>query len=214
MHAWLCENPVGVGYYPFSRGASIDGLAAPNCEALDDPVRSPSTRHRAAALGPIGRSWLPRLSLAGTYDQRWLDERFPFLPADFRYDYFQSAPADQQIVHPRGGEVCRLINLSPSGELSFALPATAMPVEFVRADGRRIESAASMDTLVIDATARRVTMTWRASLALERGLEQLRELVFGPMTPGWARARETGKTYYRSLAELLDARDMARFGPR
>ena len=71
-----------------------------------------------------------------------------------------------------------------------------------------------MDPLVIDATARRVTMTWRASLALERGLEQLRELVFGPMTPGWARARETGKTYYRSLAELLDARDMARFGPR
>ncbi|MFO7562060.1 MAG: DUF2169 domain-containing protein [Enhygromyxa sp.] len=208
----LRENPVGVGYYPFSRGSALDGLIGPNCEALDDPVRSCSRPHRPAALGPIGRSWLPRLSLAGTYDQRWVEERFPFLPADFRYDYFQSAPGDQQISPPRGGETCRLINLSPSGSLSFSLPVTAMPVEFVRADRRRVETTASMDTLVIDASTQRVTMTWRASLALERGVEEVRELVFGAMTPGWVRARETGKSYYRSLAELIDANRQARLG--
>lgn len=209
----LRENPAGVGYYPLSRGAALYGLAGPNCEALDDPVRSPSRRHRPAALGPIGRSWMPRLSLAGTYDQRWLDERFPFLPEDFRYDYFQSTPADQQVEPPRGGETCWLINLSPSGSLRFSLPTTAMPVELTLADKRRVETSARMDTLVIDAITQRVTMTWRASHALERGLEDVRELVFGAMTPGWARARETGKTYYRSLAELAEANQRTRFGP-
>jgi len=66
-----------------------------------------------------------------------------------------------------------------------------------------------MDTLFIDADEGVVTLTWRASLALGRGslgLDALREVVFGAMPPGWARARAAGKTYYRSLAELVHDR--------
>lgn len=208
----LRENPIGVGYYPFSRGAELDGLPGPSCEAVDDPVRSPRRAHAPAALGPIGRSWLPRLPLAGTYDQRWLDEDFPFLPPDFRHDYFQSAPADQQIPWPTGGEPCVLVNLVPEGLFQFRLPNLTMPVEFERANDERVRDHARMDTLFIDAEARRVHLCWRASLALERGIEEVRGFVLGEMPPGWARARATGKTYYRSLAELSEARLRERLG--
>jgi hypothetical protein len=204
--AALRENPVGVGYEPFARGSALDGLAAPNFEALDDPIRSPRTLHRPAGLGPIARSWLPRTPLAGTYDQRWLDEDFPFLPRDFTWDFMQSAPPDQQIPWPRGGEPCVLINLSASGLCRFHLPDTRMPVEFTRADHHRVEDTAAMDTLVIDTDAGVLSMTWRASLALVHGPDEVREVVFGTMPPGWARARATGKTYYSSLAELVARR--------
>ncbi|MCA9685451.1 MAG: DUF2169 domain-containing protein, partial [Myxococcales bacterium] len=208
----LRENPVGVGFYPYSRGAGLDGLLGPNCEAIGDRVTSPWGRHQPAAFGPVGRSWLPRLPLAGTYDQSWLDQQFPFLPRDFRHDYFQSAPPDQQVSPPSGGELCVLINLTPEGRTSFILPSTQMPVVFVHDDGR-VETQAIMDTLVIDAHHRRVTLTWRASLALHRSLAEVRELVFGPMTPGWQRAQARGKVYYRSLSELCLATARARLGP-
>ena len=51
--------------------------------------------YRPMALGPVGRGWRPRLSYAGTYDQHWIDEVFPFLPADFDDRYYQAAPEDQ-----------------------------------------------------------------------------------------------------------------------
>ncbi|PRQ06322.1 DUF2169 family type VI secretion system accessory protein [Enhygromyxa salina] len=202
----LRENPVGVGYEPFARGAALDGLRAPNCEYPDHPVRSPRTRHRPAALGPIGRSWLPRAPLAGTYDQRWLDQDFPFLPADFSWDFLQAAPSDQQIAWPSGGEPCVLVNLTPTGLSRFSLPPTHMPVEFIRADNSRVETSAPMDTLVIDTDRGQLSMTWRASLSLARGLDEVCEVVFGPMPPSWSRAREQGKTYYRSLGEFLASR--------
>ncbi|KIG19126.1 hypothetical protein DB30_04591 [Enhygromyxa salina] len=37
-------------------------------------------------------------------------------------------------------------------------------------------------------------------------------MVFGAMTPGWRRARATGRSYYRSLTELAQANANARLG--
>ena len=53
--------------------------------------------YRPMGFGP-GRPRLDApLSYAGTYDQNWLDNVFPFLPADFDERYYQAAPEDQQI---------------------------------------------------------------------------------------------------------------------
>jgi len=49
-------------------------------------------------FGPIGRGWSERLKYAGTYDDDWLENVFPFLPA-----YYQAAPADQQLLYLKGG---------------------------------------------------------------------------------------------------------------
>ncbi len=204
-------NPVGVGYYPFGV-ADLDGQPAPSTEALDEALGSPRGSYRPMALGALGRSWLPRLPLAGTYDDRWLAERFPFLPQDFDYAFFQSAPADQQIVHPSGGELVTLMNLTPAGRASFRLPHQAMPVEFARHDEPRIATRAVLDTVQIFADEGTVTLTWRTSLALRSDLSEVPEVVFGPMPPSFHRARSSGKDYFRSLGELVSSRVEARIG--
>lgn len=94
-------NPVGRGYAPHKE--RLDGQPMPHTEQAGHPIIDPAGSYRPMALGPIGRAWTPRAQLAGTYDQRWLDERAPFWPDDFDYRHFQAAPQDQWIPHPVGG---------------------------------------------------------------------------------------------------------------
>ena len=53
--------------------------------------------YRPMGFGRPRADWTPRLTYAGTYDQTWIDDVFPFLPADFDVRYYQAAPEDQQI---------------------------------------------------------------------------------------------------------------------
>ena len=76
------------------------GAPVSNTEEISDPVRDPGGRYRPMAFGPIGRGWPSRIRYAGTYDQNWIDNVFPFLPDDFDTRYFQCAPEDQQIAVP------------------------------------------------------------------------------------------------------------------
>lgn len=82
------------------------------------------------ALGPLGRHWQARVGFAGRYDDAWLAERFPFLPADFDERYFQSAPADQWTDHLRGGEEVLLLNLTGEERAAFRVPRREVPVTF------------------------------------------------------------------------------------
>lgn len=196
-------NPVGVGFA--SSYSEVDGRAAPSLEALDDPVRSPSATHRPIAYGPMGRGWHPRRPLAGTYDATWREQHAPFLPPDFDYAYFQSAPRDQQLEYPRGGERLTLVNLTASRLTHLRLPDSTMPVEFGRRDGSRQPSEAQLDTIWIDGDAGVLTLCWRSSLPLRGDLSEIDEVLFGPMSPGFYRARQSGKSYFSSLAALVDS---------
>ena len=71
-------------------------------EAIGQPVKFPGDKYDPMALGPLGRGWAQRACHAGTYDERWLKDDFPFLPKDFDERYYQAAPEDQQIPHPKG----------------------------------------------------------------------------------------------------------------
>ena len=46
----------------------------------------------AAAFGPVGRHWEPRVRYAGTYDDRWTEDRMPLLPKDFDDRFHNAAP--------------------------------------------------------------------------------------------------------------------------
>jgi hypothetical protein len=157
------------------------------------------------ALGPIGRAWQPRVRLAGTYDQNWIDNVFPFLPADFDELYYQAAPLEQQMDYPRGGEEVVLRNLTPEGYASFTLPRLNMPVVFYPRYGENIEKAAVIDTIVIEPDLDRLTITWRTSLPLRKNLFEIQQVLVGEMSRGWHRARELGKTYFPSLGALAEA---------
>jgi hypothetical protein len=197
MHAAFMRNPVGRGFHRHLRGDWVNGSPLPNTEELRRPVESPDGDYQPMAFGPQGRGWSGRLRHAGTYDQDWLDNVFPFLPADFNNLYYQAAPEDQQTAYLRGGEEVVLANLTQEGNTSFRIPAFDMPVFFFGAKGAvRHEEAARLDTLAMYPDAGFFTLTWRASLALRRNIFEVPQVLVGKMPRGWWRARETGKTWY------------------
>ena len=196
------QNPIGRGYYPFARQKDLQGKPLPTTEESGNPVTSPVGPFNPMSFGPVGRNFSSRYKFAGTYDQDWIDNVFPFLPADFNPLYFQVAPADQQIAHPQGGELVRLVNLSQAGRISFQLPAIRVPVEFSTRKLERTTQNALLDTILIELDLGRVMLTWRASTPLKKNMLEIAQVVAGRMSPGWYRAREMGKTYYPSLAHL------------
>jgi hypothetical protein len=127
------------------------------------------------------------------------------LPADFDEAYYQAAPLDQQMPYPQGGEDVVLVNLSPEGRLAFRLPTVEVPVVFFRKKGERHETRAVIDTIVIEPDQGIFTMTWRASVPLKKNIFEIPQVLAGKMSRGWWRARELGKTYYPSLAQLAEA---------
>ncbi|MFC1660894.1 DUF2169 domain-containing protein [Gemmatimonadota bacterium] len=199
-------NPVGVGYYPLSDGDALLGRPLPNMEELDRPAIERNGKYRPMSLGAIGRNFESRIPFAGTYDQDWIDNVFPFLPKDFNPLYHQVAPPDQQMDHPKGGEWVELFNLTPEGKTVLQLPEMEMPVEFTDEDFERTEVQAVIDTIIIEPGHGRIMLVWRASRALKRDIFEMRQGVVGRMPSGWYRARSLGKDYYPSLKELVASR--------
>jgi hypothetical protein len=202
-HRFYESNHAGVGFHHQTLREYVDGTPLPNTEESGRPVESPRGSYRPMAFGPIGRAWTPRVQLAGTYDQHWIDNIFPFLPRDFEERYYQAAPEDQQMDYPHGGEEVVLKNLTPAGYTSFRLPDVDVPVAFYPKHGENIETQAVVDTIVIEADLHRFTMTWRSHVPLRRNLFEIEQILVGKMPTGWYRARELGKTYYPSLAALV-----------
>ncbi len=201
-HSAYMLNPIGCGYHNQLSSKLVDGMPLPNTEEINEPVTMPNQKHRPMGFGVIGRNWEPRYRYAGTYDQNWLDNVFPFLPSDFNDAYYQCAPPDQQIDFIKGGELVELLNLTPQGRTLFQLPRVDMPVVFFRKKGGREERQAVADTLVIEPDQNRFSITWRASLPLKKNMFEIPQVLVGKKSKAWWRARELGKTYYLSLAHL------------
>ena len=199
-------NPIGVGFHSNLKKEFIHGKPLPNTEEPNKPVKEPTGKYRPMAFGVIGRGWEPRRKLAGTYDQNWIDNVFPFLPSDFKDEYYQSAPLDQQIDFLRGGEAVILKNLTPDGYTRFQIPQVQVPIVFFLKKGETQKPSSVADTLVLEPNEGRFTITWRASLPLKKNMFEVSQVLVGEMSRGWWRARELGKTYYRSLNELIEAK--------
>lgn len=198
-------NPVGVGYYPLS-GAVIAGQPLPNTAELGTFIDTYKGSYRPLSLGVVGRQFAARYPLAGTYDQNWIDNVFPFLPADFDPLYFQSAPADQQMDYPEGGERVELVGLTPEGRTVFQLPTVQVPVEFTDREFQREQATAVIDTIIIEPDLGRFVVLWRTSRPLKENIFELSQCVVGRMPRGWHRARTLGKDYYAGLGALVAAR--------
>jgi hypothetical protein len=201
------DNPAGCGYYPLTSRGKLIGKPLPNTAELGTTVDTCRGRSRPMAFGPIGRNFAARFPLGGTYDQNWIDNVFPFLPADFDPRYHQAAPPEQQIDHPRGGEKVVLAGLTPSGRSVFRLPTVELPIEFMNVDHDRTEVAAAVDTIIIEPDQERLLLVWRASVPLRRDIFELKQCVVGRMSRGWYRARNLGKTYYPTLGHLTASRE-------
>jgi Uncharacterized protein conserved in bacteria len=204
QHGAFMQNPVGRGYRRHL--IEIEGKPLPNTEEMDRPITSPKGEYRPMSFGVIGRNWLPRFPFAGTYDQNWIDNIFPFLPHDFDNQYFQAAPPDQQLPYLQGGEDVALGNLAPQSNIRFKLPRIDMPIVFFYKKGGKHETSGVIDTLIIEPDAGVFTMCWRARLPLKRNMFEIAQVLVGKMSPAWWRARELGKTYYPSLDAVVKSK--------
>ncbi|MDR0827064.1 MAG: DUF2169 domain-containing protein, partial [Desulfovibrio sp.] len=92
-------NPVG-------KGLDADNKAArtpPNLEDPDHLLLSDQDRPAPACPFPLDIANPARRALSGTYDQHWLDTRWPAYPDDCDPEFFHSAQAAQRL-RPAPGE--------------------------------------------------------------------------------------------------------------
>jgi hypothetical protein len=170
---WDWRNPVGVAF-AVSRG-HLKGRPLPNIEYPDDPFISWSDRPRPAGFGPIASHWQPRASFAGTYDDRWMQERQPLLPDDFDDRYFQIAPPDQQAPEfLRGGEPVILRGLTPTGDVRFQLPRVFPGFETHFLDGsREIHQHRKLHSIILEPDYPRVSVVWHTTLPCHFRVQKL-----------------------------------------
>jgi len=221
------SNPLGRGwvearYFKLAKSIkqSIEELLAPQIEQINDPISkltdslqpdgditakemaevSRSLAHQPAGFGAVGRAWAPRLALAGTYDDEWRDTRWPGLPADFEFGYWNCAPADQQAAFLRPDVQIELFNLTShenghNGQLTVELPGHR-PFLLARLhNGALIPLPLLTDTLIIDADAMRLSLTHRISLPSTEPIRTLEaRFEVDPTAPLIKRARPTNLT--------------------
>ena len=152
------RNPVGRGFP--SKGSLWKEKPAHCIELVG---RDPATAG-PAGFGPVDRSWLPRRTLAGTYDASWIETKMPLLPDDYDPRFGMSAPADQQSPEPFvGGERIGVTNMTPEGTLLFELPRLDLRLS-TEVRGRTQDHGAHMTSVVIEPDLRRVSVTWQSAL--------------------------------------------------
>lgn len=153
-------NPVGIG---------ADRQLPPRIEDPLALVTEPRSRPEPAGAAPIARSWPQRARLTGTYDRIWLKHRWPWLPEDFDYSYYNSAPEPLRVNgYFRGDEEFAWRGLDPELRLvEGRLPGLRARAFLKLHSGEFREVAMALDTVVLDADHRRVLCTWRGLSPVE-----------------------------------------------
>ena len=156
---------------PWGRGrAEVGGeLALPNLEQAGSLIRGMNDKPEPVVVGALPVTWPERARYGGTYDQRYMRERWPWLPADFDWRFFLEAPPDQRLREGfwRGDERIELQNLHPSVEVVRSRLPAIMPRVFLNA--RRPgsdklsfdEVALKLDMVTWDGAIGKLLLTWR-----------------------------------------------------
>jgi hypothetical protein len=193
------RNPVGVGHR--RKPAALKATHLPNFEDPRDLVTSTKSKPVPVGFGPVAGHWLPRSKLAGTYDERWNENRRPLLPEDFDPLFHNFAPADQQLEAVKPGDEVLLVNLTLAGRDRFALPNATVPLTFVT-DKAIVNMRTSVDTISIDPEKQRLSLISRGEYLPATSLLELRSVIVGKPTRGLRRAIGRAKLYVGRLPSV------------
>jgi hypothetical protein len=170
------RNPVGGGIA--CDPSTLEHAPGPRIEDPTELITSARSRPKPAGLAALGPDFMPRRGYAGTFDQRWQDERMPLLPIDFN-ERFNQVAADGLVTpqHLRGGEPARLLNLGRHGATALVLPKHAFAMTVVRDDASEEAQRLDLDTVLFEADDRVVELAWRTSVVIARGRRAPRSLL-------------------------------------
>ena len=163
--AWDTRNPVGRGYA--TAAEHLDGQPLPNIEDPKQLIGAWDDRPTPAGFGPLACHWQARQQFAGTYDEKWQQQRLPLLPDDFDDRHYQCTPVDQWAPQfMRGGEPVALRNLTPGGgDVRFVLPRVFLGFETMFYTGPSVRhESPKLHTVIVEPDAARVSVVWHTAL--------------------------------------------------
>ena len=172
---WDVRNPLGTGFS--LKASGIEEVSLPNIEYPAQLIRKWSDRPQPAGFGPLCTHWQPRASLAGTYDDKWQQERLPLLPNDFNDKHYQCAPVDQQAPQfLNGNEPVALLNLTPGGKMHFNLPRVFFGFEtFFYTGEHQLHERPKLHAVIIEPDYPRVSLVWHTALPCHPKVLKLKE---------------------------------------
>jgi hypothetical protein len=167
-HVACDRNPVGVGFHGGIGTGEARKVPAPQFEELGKPIQDLDGDYAPQGFGPSAPAWLPRRARCGTYDEKWLRERWPLVPDDFDFGFYNSA--DPELVakpYLRGDERVELEGFHHDGPVRSSLPGIRPFLLLRLVAGPMLPHPMRLDTLVIDVDADQFVLTWRAKVPLE-----------------------------------------------
>lgn len=175
-------NPLGRGLICAELLENGENIAAPQIALLGEfAAARPQEPMTVCGLGPIQKSWLPRLALAGTFDAAWQRERHPRMPLDYDFAYWNAAPLPLQAMpYLAGDEKISLQGLRHDPKpYQFQLPGIALSIR-VRRDAAlsATEHRLNLDTVHCDISESDqakhwMSMTWRITLPEPDDIEEI-----------------------------------------
>jgi hypothetical protein len=172
------RNPVGRGFRGKRSASELQGLPLPN---LEDPlklIQAVTDTPSPAGFGFVAPSWQPRQAFAGTYDQAWQERRAPYLPLDFRAEFFLTAPPELSAREfLKGGEPVEIIGASPNGVQRFKLPVCRLAVS-VKVAGQAHKPSLQLETVVLEPGEDRFTMLWRGAVPCDKKALKVEQVHF------------------------------------
>lgn len=175
-HSWLAENPVGCGY--LAKHSKLDwlGQPLPCIENPQDLLTSPKQKSKPVGFGPIARHWQPRVNFAGTYDDRWTEERMPLLPDDFQDQFHNAAPAGLVAEsYLKGGQEIEIFGCTTEGKLHFPLPEINA-FGLITVGEEALVTDLALNTVTIDSDALQLRLLWKGAIEVHGRLNQIQQV--------------------------------------
>lgn len=172
------RNPVGQGFRGKRNVSEMLGRTLPNVEDPRNLIKAISDQPAPVGVGPIAPAWQPRQGYAGTYDKAWQTRRAPYLPHDFRRDFFHAAPPSLCSRQPlMGGELVELSGVSAEDTHRFALPRCELSVTVYIASRPACPNM-QLETVLLEPEVGRVCLTWRGAVRCSKQTLKVNEVHF------------------------------------